>query len=206
LVHLINVSDQSIYTDAFLNLLRGEEALRTRMEHLDFQKEEETITMTLDFRKTAQTGGIEPYYHHVNVQRPWLCGVTNKLKWLRQSNITTGFIYRKINKTGDISHLPLSPAQFSAMFKSNLEEVGLDSQLYDTHSFRRGGAQYFVRDLRWDIPKVCDWGGWSTEWSGSTIFRYLVGVIDVRPISRKDYLDPSSRASVCNTCGRSCNC
>jgi hypothetical protein len=144
--------------------------------------------------------------HHVNLEKPWLDGFVNKLKWITEANVTEGFLYRKINQGGDISPLALSSAQFSAMFKSNLAEVGLDPHLYDTHSFRRGGARYFVNEKRWKILRVAHWGGWSTEWSASTIIRYLVGVLNEDPIPLKDYRNPNVMAKVCNTCGRSCNC
>jgi len=88
------------------------------------------------------------------------------------------------------------------MLELNLEEVELDPPLYDTHSFRRVRAQYFVEVLRWYIPKICNWEG--SALSGVVILQSAVA--NVRAISRKDYLNPEAKASLCKANGRSCNC
>ena len=43
------------------------------------------------------------------------------------------------------------------------------------------------KEERWDIKKLCDWGGWSTEFEGTTIFRYLVGAHDRESEPREEY-------------------
>ncbi|ORY42466.1 hypothetical protein BCR33DRAFT_660715, partial [Rhizoclosmatium globosum] len=49
--------------------------------------------------------------------------------------------------------------------------IGLEAHLYGTHSFRRGGAQYFLSESRWDLTMICNWGGWPLELGSVTLVR-----------------------------------
>ena len=66
--HMLPVSDewggpmarrevQAIYLIAFFCLLRSDEVLKIRREHLVLSKDERTVTVTLPFRKTHKNGG-----------------------------------------------------------------------------------------------------------------------------------------------------
>ncbi|KAF8807125.1 hypothetical protein BYT27DRAFT_7222995 [Phlegmacium glaucopus] len=68
----------------------------------------------------------------------------------------------------------MTPEQFLLMFCLNMCEVGIDPTPYGTHSFRRGGCQYLASQRRWLICRICEWGGWSTEFSSMTIVKYLI--------------------------------
>ncbi|KAF8194610.1 hypothetical protein BJ912DRAFT_847728, partial [Pholiota molesta] len=48
---------QAIYTVAFLCLLRSDEVLKICRKHITLDHDKETITLTLNFRKTHQDGG-----------------------------------------------------------------------------------------------------------------------------------------------------
>ena len=78
----------------------------------------------------------------------------------------------------------------------------MDPTLYGTHSFRRGGCQYFSSVLGWAIRKLCDWGGWSTNFDNLTIVRYLMGVNDDLTNPREDFLKPDKfKKKRCKLCG-----
>ena len=86
-------------------------------------------------------------------------------------------------------------------------DISEDSFLYGSHSFRRGGAQFFYIERNWDIPTLCDWGGWSTAYSAEVIFRYLVGIHDDPARPREHRLNPlAASALTCFYCGRSPVC
>jgi hypothetical protein len=91
-------------------------------------------------------------------------------------------------------------------FKKNLLEIGENPDIYDTHSFRRGGAQYFLLQVGWPITRITNWGGWSEEWNGLTVYRYLTGFLDQDIVNRDQYMDPMAQYNHCNACGRSCAC
>jgi hypothetical protein len=52
---------EAIYTVAFICLLRSDEVLKIKHEHIEIDDENETITLTLPFRKTQQNGGLHLY-------------------------------------------------------------------------------------------------------------------------------------------------
>ena len=74
--------------------------------------------------------------------------------------------------------------------------VGNSCYLYGTHSFRRGGCQYYYCELGWNLKRVCDWGGWSTEFDNLTIVKYLVGHLDNETCERRDYLKPTNMHNI----------
>jgi hypothetical protein len=97
--------------------------------------------------------------------------------------------------------------QFLELFRNNLLDVGIDPHPYGTHSFRRGGCQYLSSERRWPIRRICEWGGWSTEFTSLTIVKYLISWNDDPTEPREAYFDPNRAPTVkCPTCGRTCPC
>jgi hypothetical protein len=96
---------------------------------------------------------------------------------------------------------------FSEYFHNNLLEFGIDPTPYSTYSFRRGGCQYLCSERRWNIRKLCEWGGWSMEFESLTIIRYLLSWNN-DPKKGQDFLNPDANQNgiLCNLCGRKCAC
>ncbi|KAH9974495.1 hypothetical protein BJV74DRAFT_879688 [Russula compacta] len=129
-----------------------------------------------------------------------LCPVLAFAEWNKVSNIREGYIFHKM-ASGDrisVNNDPMTSEYFLEMFRNNLLETGIDPIPYGTHSFRQGGCQWLASDCRWPICHICEWGGWSTEFSHLTIVKYL--------ISWNDNPTEKSPASKCLQCGRSCHC
>ena len=62
-------------------------------------------------------------------------------------------------------------------------------------------------EKRWSILRLCDWGGWSQDFTHATIVRYLISWTDDPYESREDYLNPNRPADTpCSACGRRCWC
>ena len=80
--------------------------------------------------------------------------------------------------------------------------------MYGGHSFRRGGAQWFVGVKRWNVIKLCKYGGWSKEFDAVTIMRYLVAIFDEWFMKPEDYMDPDyqHKGEMCPACLRRCDC
>ena len=93
------------------------------------------------------------------------------------------------------------------MFRNNLLDIGVDPTPYGTHSFRRGGCQWMSVDLRWHLREICEWGGWSTEFTHLTIVKYLISWNDT-PSQGREHFFNFKRPPVlkCWSCGRSCRC
>jgi hypothetical protein len=93
------------------------------------------------------------------------------------------------------------------MFRNNLLDVGIDPIPYGTHSFRRGGCQWMSVQLRWPLRRICEWGGWSTEFSHMTIVKYLISWNDDATETRDNFFNFHRPPTIkCFACGRSCHC
>ncbi|KZT08486.1 uncharacterized protein LAESUDRAFT_735999 [Laetiporus sulphureus 93-53] len=72
---------------------------------------------------------------------------------------------------------------------------------------RRLQYGYVFRERRWSLRKLCDWGGWSTNFTSLTIIKYLISWNDDPLEPREDFLNPNRAPAVrCPQCGRSCHC
>lgn len=100
-----------------------------------------------------------------------------------------------------------SSQQFLEFFRQNLIDVKIDPAPYGTHSFRRGGCQYLSSERRWLLRRICEWGGWSSEFSNLTIVKYLLSWNDNPTERREDFFNPNIQPTTkCYHCGCSCPC
>ncbi|KJA17138.1 hypothetical protein HYPSUDRAFT_146825 [Hypholoma sublateritium FD-334 SS-4] len=138
-----------------------------------------------------------------------LCPVRAMGEWIKLSRITSGYVFRKIASGGRASqhNAPMTAQQFLEIFRNNLIDINIDPSPYGTHSFRRGGCQYLSSYRRWSLRTICDWGGWSTEFSSMTIVKYLISWNDEPTEAREDFFNPNrGPVQKCYACGRSCPC
>jgi hypothetical protein len=149
-------------------------------------------------------------------------------QWIKASQITSGFLFRKFTAqdcpsahedqamvsppfdedfVGDIFIFLKTSEKFLELFRNNLLDIGIDPLPYGTHSFRRGGCQYLASCWRWSLRTICEWGGWSTEFSNLTIVRYLISANDDPTQRREDFFNPKKMPTLrCPKCGRTCHC
>ena len=93
------------------------------------------------------------------------------------------------------------------MYRNNLIDVGIDPAPYGTHSFRRGGCQWFFKECRRDLLAICDWGGWTQEFNHLTIVKYLISGNDTPSEQRENFHNFDEEqvpAEPCRLCGRKC--
>jgi len=156
-----------------------------------------------------------------------LCAFRAIAEWIKVSNITSGYLFRRM-ASGDrpsshdmamvrqlVLHIQVNLADKTLqtsekcleMFRLNLLDIGIDPSPYGTHSFRRGGCQYFSSVRRWSLRRICDWAGWSTEFSSLTIVKYLISWNDDPTDARDNFLNPDRAPALkCFHCGRTCLC
>jgi hypothetical protein len=154
-----------------------------------------------------------------------LCPVRALSDWIDAAEITDGYVFRKIG-SGERpveSNTPMvsdfffpcktyqtfcqTSEQFLELFRNNLLDIKIDPTPYGTHSFRRGGCQYLAGERRWLLRTICEWGGWSREFSSMTIVKYLISWNDNPTEQREDYFNPAGKPAIkCYHCGRSCHC
>ncbi|KAL1671892.1 DNA breaking-rejoining enzyme [Schizophyllum commune] len=214
---------QCAYTISFICLLRFDEVLGIQMQDLTFHADG-SVELRLPYRKTDQNGGACGPLLCLTLGAHWaagtvpfvlwwlesdeahLCPVRALAEWLDASGIKKGYLFPKLTSEGSEirsmgSHKDHMTAEnFLELFRQNLLHVGVDYSPYGTHSFRRG-------DRKWNIRRVCEWGGWSTDFTHLTIVKYLISWVDEPMSSRADFFRPGQRvARLCRTCGRSCPC
>ncbi|KAH9020488.1 DNA breaking-rejoining enzyme [Lactarius hengduanensis] len=180
---------QLAFTLAFSCLLRVDEVLKIQ-SHDFIGLGEDKLQLTLPFQKTSQFGHIKPFVlHKLPDPMAHLCPVWAYAEWIKASRIEDGY-------TAEF---------FLEMFRNNLIDIGVDPAAYGTHSFRRGGCQWLASDLRWPLQWICEWGGWSTEFTHLTIVKYLISWNDDPSQPWEDFFN-LNRPPACFVCGRSCCC
>ncbi|KAJ8581892.1 DNA breaking-rejoining enzyme [Rhizopogon salebrosus TDB-379] len=199
---------QAAYTVAFLCMLHFDEVLKIQAH--DLRTYEDGFALRLPFRKTHQNGEIKPFYLWVLPEdEAHLCPIRAIAAWVHESRIDSGYIFRKIYSGDQIAeaNIPMSSEQFLELFRNNLLDINIDPAPYGTHSFHRGGCQYFHIKRRWPLRKICQWGGWSAEFTNMTIVKYLISSNDDPAEAREDFFNPDLRPTVkCPQCGRGCAC
>jgi len=200
---------QAMYLLAFWCLLRFDEVLHIEMHHLEVISST-CIKLTLPFRKTEQFGEIKPFFlHFMHESDAYMCPVRALSEWIAVCGFETGYLFRRIfsgDRVDQTNH-SMSSEQFLELFRNNLLDVGRDPWTYGTHSFRRGGCQWLSSGCRWPLRRICEWGGWSLDFTHLTIVKYLISWNDDPLECREDFLNPFRSPTVaCFACGRSCHC
>jgi hypothetical protein len=125
-----------------------------------------------------------------------ICPVRGYLRWLAHRGPSHGYLFVPIDRYGCISQSgALSYHSFSASLMRDLRDIGISEyNQYNTHSFRRGGAQYYLNDCGKSISQIRAWGGWK----GDAIVRYLVEYGSTS-IERHDFTRPNN-TGLCKRC------
>ncbi|KAJ7263209.1 DNA breaking-rejoining enzyme [Mycena haematopus] len=197
------------YLIAFNCLLRVDEVLKIQAH--DIRRDPENEEGSLFNTAVLSHPDIEPFYlYPLPENQAHLCAVRAYTEWVDASHITEGFLFPKIgagDKLMTDKDDSMSSPEFLEMFRNHLLDINVDPYPYGTHSFRRGGCQYFHVYRRWSIRDICQWGGWSTEFSSLTIVKYLISWNDTPVVRRRDFFNPNRVLQIkCAYCGRSCNC
>ncbi|KAJ3846075.1 hypothetical protein EV368DRAFT_53243, partial [Lentinula lateritia] len=138
-----------------------------------------------------------------------LCVVWAFVKWILVSGLKEGYLFRKIRANDRLAeeNEPMTSEQFLEMFRNNLLDIGVDFVPYGTHSFRRGGCQWLSVERRWPLRQICEWGGWSQEFTHLTIVKYLISWNDNPHVDRDDFFNMNhAPTTACPTCNRTCHC
>ncbi|KAI9057195.1 hypothetical protein FKP32DRAFT_1747549 [Trametes sanguinea] len=209
---------QALYTISMLCLLRYDEALNIMWSDITYEwvdSKPSVMILSLQFRKTDQTGGIAPFYLWPDKERPWMDALQAIARWYyaceKLKINQTGYIFRSrthFDAVGSDPEVPMSSESFLECFRNNMVDIGIDPRPYGMHSFRRGGCQYLSMVLRWPIRNICAWGGWTENFDNpGTIFRYLLSWVDSPAVDRRDYFNPDRLGTdPCTACGRTCHC
>jgi integrase len=127
--------------------LRRSEVAGICFEHLAWHSSGSGITITLPRSKTDQEGqgreveiarGSQPENTPLS---ECTCPIRALEQWLRQANITTGAVFRKVSRGENVQKTALNPASVALILKRALGRAGVrDLNRYGAHSLRAGFA------------------------------------------------------------------
>jgi site-specific recombinase XerD len=134
---LIGARDRALILLGFAGAFRRSELVGFDVEDCSFGRD--GLTVTLRRSKTDQTGegrkiGI-PYGSN-----PETCPVRVLQDWLEQAGISTGPLFRSINRHGQAQAGRLSGIDVARVVKKLAQRAGLDAAKYAGHSLRAGHA------------------------------------------------------------------
>ena len=127
--------DRAVLLVGFASALRGSELVALNVE--DIEERDEGIVLVKRRSKTDQEGvGARvavPYGSD-----PETCPVTALRRWLDDAEITTGAIFRGVDRHGNVSAGRLSQRALAMIVKKCADKAGLDGDRYSAHSLRAG--------------------------------------------------------------------
>jgi integrase len=134
---IIGARDRALILLGFAGAFRRSELVRLGVEDCAFSKD--GLTVTLRRSKVDQVGagrkiGI-PYGSN-----PEMCPVRTILAWMEQAGITTGPLFRSVNRKGKVQTRRLSGIDVARIIKKLAQRAGLDAAKYAGHSLRAGHA------------------------------------------------------------------
>jgi integrase len=162
------VRDSALMQIAYFGAFRRSELVTLCVEHLKF--EPEGLLIFIPKSKTDQThvGKVKalPYGQADNA----ICPVRGIKAWLAVSGITSGRVFRAINRWGHLQDKPLNPNSINLILKSLGKKCQFDfiSDL-SSHSLRRGFATSAARAGA-AFESIKRQGGWQND---STVRDYI---------------------------------
>jgi site-specific recombinase XerD len=135
--NLLGIRDRALLLVGFAGGFRRSEIVNINIEDTSFSRE--GLTIIIRNSKTDQEGsgrkvGIA-YGSNCNT-----CPVRSLQAWIEQSGITSGPLFRSVNRHGHLREGRLSDKSVALIIKRTAEAAGLDSSKYSGHSLRAGLA------------------------------------------------------------------
>jgi site-specific recombinase XerD len=129
--------DRALLLLGFAGAFRRSELVGLDVADLDFGRD--GLTVTLRRSKTDQEGAGQkvgiPYG-----STPATCPVRNLQEWLEGADVTSGPVFRGVNRWGQVNAARLTDRAVALVVKRCAKAAGLDPALYAGHSLRAGLA------------------------------------------------------------------
>ena len=153
---LRGLRDRAILLIAFMGAFRRSELVAIRYDDLGFSQD--GVTIRLPRSKTDQQG--EGLSRAIPRASGAICAVQALQDWLSTAGISSGYVFRGINRWGQIAAGGMNPASVNELLKKLASAAGLhNSQSYSSHSFRRGMSTAAAR-AGVDFELIRKQGGW----------------------------------------------
>lgn len=150
------VRDRALVLLGFWRGFRSDELSRLAIEHITLVPGE-GMAMYLPHTKTdrAHQGTV---FKAPALSR--LCPVTAYQQWIEVTQLTSGPVFRAINRWGHISDDALHPTSFIQLLRSLFAQAQIPlADQYSSHSLRRGFASW-ANSNGWELKTLMDYVGW----------------------------------------------
>ena len=132
---LIDIRDRALVLIGFAGAFRRSELVAVMIDDIEFNRD--GLTITLQHSKTDQDGqgykkGI-PYGSNSDT-----CPVRSLEDWLQAAKITSGPLFRRVNRHGQVGKEALTDQSVALIVKKLVKTAGLDEKKYSGHSLRSG--------------------------------------------------------------------
>ncbi len=148
--------DKALLLLGFWRGFRGDELTRLQVEHVAIAPGE---GMACYF---PQTKG-DRHYQGTTFKAPALsrlCPVEAYLAWVEAARLTSGPVFRAIDRWGHVGEAGLHADSLAPLLRSILAHAGIASaDLYSAHSLRRGFANWATSN-GWDLKTLMEYVGW----------------------------------------------
>lgn len=136
---LIDLRNSALLLIGFFGAFRRSELLAIKYEHLHFKNQ--GLEILIPRSKTDQTGEGQrcsiPY--HKNNSK--LCAVRAIKTWCERAKVSSGYVFRKLNKQNLVMQSAISAGHLNIILKTIAQDGGLNHpEKYSSHSLRRGFA------------------------------------------------------------------
>jgi integrase len=103
----------------------------------DIKRAPEGVTLTIRRSKTDQEGRGRVVALYPSKEEA-LCPVRSLERWLREANITSGPVFREVNRHGQVGSTALRGDTFRWIVQRACSQAGIDEQPFGAHSLRAG--------------------------------------------------------------------
>ncbi|MCM1959074.1 tyrosine-type recombinase/integrase [Acinetobacter modestus] len=153
--HLRYTRNKSLLLLGFWRGFRGDELTRLNIENIEINSE----GLRCYLAKTKGDRALSGKYFFVPKLNQ-LCPVKAYLDWLEVSELTSGTVFRSINRWGKTSTNALHIDSLIPLIRNIFMEAEIEfAELYSAHSLRRGFAQW-ANSNGWDIKTLMEYVGW----------------------------------------------
>lgn len=134
---------------------RGDELSRLEVQHVHAVPGE-SIRFFLPYTKSDRQHAGTTFQTPALTQ---LCPVNAYINWITVAGIAKGPVFRRIDRWGNLGDAPVKAHSLIPMLRRIFEDAGVQSDLYTSHSMRRGFATWASAN-GWDIKALMSYVGW----------------------------------------------
>lgn len=164
--HLRRTRDCAMLLIGFWRGFRSDELTSLRFEHVTVQA---GVDMSCFIpRSKGDRNALGRSFQCPALSR--LCPVTAFERWKAASGFTSGPVFRRIDRWGNLSGEAMAPGSVVPWLRDLFKAAGIENAAsYSSHSLRRGFANW-AKSSGWDLKELMEYVGWKDV---NSALRYL---------------------------------